>query len=640
MGLSLPALSIAGIKEDLGYAELASVLGSSLPDGGTVAVLQVEAGNNFAPDSANAEFVGKTFQDLSNPVSAAPSGHATGVGSKFYGLTSSMTPAITDIAIYGVNSFLFEFLNFGTSASPDALNSRVANHSWVGGYLVDSNGDDVPASTSNVLRRLDWLIEEDEFVHVAAPNNGLSGIKPLITSAYNVMTVGRTDANHLSTVAALDSLYVADRPAIHLVVPAGLTSNAAPYGSAAAVLLIDAAHENSSWSQGSTNNRNGAVIYNAERSETIKAALLAGASRFTFNTSTSANIEDYRIDAANQTDNGLDWRYGAGQLNINNSYKILAAGEQASIQEGGDVTVLKEGFDYVPKFGGRRGSDTVAEYNLGTATGNQFFAASLVWNLDVGGGNTFFSPLATLRDLNLYLLDTTGGADTIVASSLSAVDNTENVWFELISGHDYQIRVESVGADFEWDYSLAWQAVDFIDSDGDGVFDHVDSDVQDPCVPSLFVSVCNADSDDDGLTDFAEGEASDTDLDGVLDYLESNVVDSDSDGVVDQLDVANSDPCIPSVFVSVCNSDSDGDGLTDFEEGESTDSDGDGELDYLESNLLDDDGDGFANQVDVWNGDACRPDASLCTYEIPVLPMIGHVLLAAGLLGVSRRGFS
>jgi hypothetical protein len=513
----------------------------------------------------------------------------------------------------------------------------VANHSWVGGNLIDSNGNDVPASTSNVLRRLDWLIEEDEFVHVAAPNNGLSGIKPLITSAYNVMTVGRTDANHLSTVAALDSLYVADRPAIHLVVPAGLTSNAAPYGSAAAVLLIDAAHENSSWSQGSTNNRNGAVIYNAERSETIKAALLAGASRFTFNTSTSANIEDYRVDAANQTDNGLDWRYGAGQLNINNSYKILAAGEQASIQEGGDAIVLMEGFDYVPKFGGRRGSDTLAEYNLGTAAGNQFFAASLVWNLDVGGGTSFFSSLATLRDLNLYLVDTTGGVDTIVASSLSSIDNTENVWFELTAGRDYQIRVESEGADFEWDYSVAWQAVDFVDSDADGVFDHIDSDAQDPCVPAVFVSACNADTDKDGLTDFVEGEAADTDLDGVLDYLESNIVDTDGDGTFDQLDVANSDPCIPTVFVNVCNVDSDNDGLTDFEEGEATDTDGYCVLDYLESNLLDDDGDGFANQVDVWNDDTCMPDASQCTYDIPMLPMIGQVLWALGLVGLWRR---
>jgi hypothetical protein len=699
MGLLLPGLSIADVKQDIGYTELASILGSSLPDGASVSVLQVEAGVNFAPDTTNAQFVGKTIQDLSSPPSSGPSSHATGVGSRFYGLNSSISPAISDISIYGADSFLFDFLNFGSSTVPEQLPSRVANHSWVGGYLVDSNGDEVPASTSNLLRRIDWLIDEDEFIHVAAPDNAVSGIKPLVTSAYNVITVGRTSGVHLSTVSSIDSIYVAGRPAVHLVVPESTTSGSAPYASSAAVLLIDAAHANSAWSQGSTSNRSGATIYNAERSETIKAALMAGASRFTYNSSTTANIEDYRVDTANQTDNGLDWRYGAGQLNINNSYSILAAGEQASIQEGGSISPLMTGFDYVPKFGGRRGSDTVAEYNLGTATGNQFFAASLVWHLDVGGGSSFFSSLATFRNLDLYLVDTTGGANTIVASSLSSIDNTENVWFELIAGHDYQIRVESLGADFEWDYSLAWQAVDFVDSDDDGVFDHLDSDVQDPCVPTVFVSACNADSDNDGLTDFTEGETADTDLDGELDYLESNVVDSDGDGTVDQLDVANSDPCIPTVFVSACNTDSDNDGLTDFEEGEAadtdgdgvldyeesnlldedgdglvdqqdmsngdpcvptvfvlacgtdtdddgltdfaegeaTDTDGDGVLDYVESNLLDDDGDGFSNQVDIWNDDSCMPDASQCTYDIPMLTVIGQVLLALSLLVLFRH---
>ena len=43
----------------------------------------------------------------------------------------------------------------------------------------------------------------------------------------------------------------------------------------------------------------------------------------------------------------------------------------------------------------------------------------------------FLAQSATLRDLNLYLVDTTSGVDTIVASSLSSVDNTENIWFEL-----------------------------------------------------------------------------------------------------------------------------------------------------------------------------------------------------------------
>jgi hypothetical protein len=60
-------------------------------------------------------------------------------------------------------------------------------------------------------------------------------------------------------------------------------------------------------------------------------------------------------------------------------------------------------------------------------------------------------------------------------------------------------------------------------------------------------------------------------------------------------------------------------------------------LDYVESNLLDDDGDGFSNQVDIWNDDSCMPDASQCTYDIPMLTVIGQVLLALSLLVLFRH---
>ena len=633
-------MSMADIFQDVGYNNLSATLGSSLPDGDGFAVLQVEAGVNFVPDANNAEFAGKTFQDLSDTPSAGASGHATFVGQYFYGLTSSMSPAVTDIAILGANPFLFEFLKSGSSSSPEQTARRIANNSWVGDYLSNSNGEVLMLATSNLLRRLEWVIDRDEFIQVVAPDNSISNTRPLLTTVYNVITAGRTDANHLSTVAEVDAIHVTGRPAIHLVVPQSSTSRAAPYVSSAAVLLVEAAHANASWSDGSTSNRAGSVIYNAERSETIKAALMAGASRFTNNTSSTANIDDYRVAAANQTDNGLDWRYGAGQLNINNSYAILAAGEQTSIQEGGSATLSYTGFDYMPRFGGRRGSDAVAEYNLGTASGNQFFTASLVWNLDVDGDSGgFFNSTAVLRNLNLYLVDTTAGANTVVASSLSGIDNTENIFFELIAGHDYQVRVERSGANFEWDYSLAWQATDFVDSDGDGLFDHLDDDFLDPCVPTSFVAACALDSDSDGLTNFQEGEAANTDGDLVLDYLDSNITDTDGDGLVDQLDVANDDPCVPNTFVSVCDTDSDGDGFTDFEEGATTDTDNDGELDYLESNTLDDDGDGVSNQLDAWSDDICLPDESQCSFNVPFISVFGQILLAISLLFLSRRHF-
>ena len=54
------------------------------------------------------------------------------------------------------------------------------------------------------------------------------------------------------------------------------------------------------------------------------------------------------------TDNGLNNVYGAGQLNIYNSYHIIAAGEQNSLQDapGTHGFIGRYGFDYDPYFGG------------------------------------------------------------------------------------------------------------------------------------------------------------------------------------------------------------------------------------------------------------------------------------------------
>ena len=59
---------------------------------------------------------------------------------------------------------------------------------------------------------------------------------------------------------------------------------------------------------------------------------MAGADRITSNP-VSANITDYRAIVANQTSNGLDRRFGAGQLDIFTSYEMLLAGEQQSLED-------------------------------------------------------------------------------------------------------------------------------------------------------------------------------------------------------------------------------------------------------------------------------------------------------------------
>ena len=96
--------------------------------------------------------------------------------------------------------------------------------------------------------------------------------------------------------------------------------------SASAALLVETGHTQTGLSNGSyTSPRTGLTIYHAETSEVVKAALMAGADRRTAN-GRGAEITDYTVD----TSNGLDSRFGAGQVNIYNSYHILTGGEHNS----------------------------------------------------------------------------------------------------------------------------------------------------------------------------------------------------------------------------------------------------------------------------------------------------------------------
>lgn len=460
------SVQAATFQDDIGYTELQTLLGGSAPDGDGVRVTQVEATNGnddwMVNTSNTAEFSGKVIIDQSPPYSASSSGHATMVAKNFYGNSTSIASGITSVDVYNANTWFFnDYLNL-QAAAPLASSSRIANHSWVGGQFEDNFGDPLPDITSEVLRRVDWVVETDEFIQVVGTNNG-STVKPLLASAYNVISVGRTDGNHAKGTFALDSDYTAGRVAPHVVAPAGSTSAATPIVSSVAAVLVETAHKGAwSLSNGLTTNRNGDTIYNGERSEVIKALIMAGADRETNNTSTAANITDYRQDVANQTDNGLDTRYGAGQVNVLNSHSMLAAGEQDSSQDGGAATVDNLGFDYDMSFGGDNGSNSTASYQFDTLAADSVLSASLVWNIDidgsVSGGGPFasFNDDATFYDLDLILIDQTLGT---VASSESTNENTENIWFSLTAGHDYVIQVVAgVGqAIFDWDYGLAWQ---------------------------------------------------------------------------------------------------------------------------------------------------------------------------------------
>lgn len=514
----------AGYLEDIGYTRLAAEQGTALPDGDGVSVTQAEASTAgsgsppvYLPDVNNSEFAAKTITDVSAASTGTFSAHATSVGQRFYGNASSVAPGIDTIAAYWADDWLQAgYLGFGGNARPLVSPGRIANHSWVGDAL------DSPAN-ADILRRVDWIVETDEFIQFVGVKNSSSPNSPLLGNAYNVVAVGKSDGVNGYGTSPIDSDYVAGRSRPEIVAPQTTSSAATPVVAASAALLLEFGHKNpllsTDSSEISTANRYGDTIYNAERSEVIKAVLMAGADRATANTG-AADITDYRSSPANRTGNGLDPRFGAGQLNIYNSYHILAAGEQNSDEDDGNGSgnIGAAGFDYAPSFGGARGSRTTASYYFSTGASQSLLTATLAWNIDIDAGkHQIFSGNATLHDLDLFLYDITTGM-TLLDSSTSAIDNTETLWITLHPAGNFLLQVvpKPGQGPFEWDYALAWQIADLIDSDGDGI-----PDIQDP------------DDDNDGLLD----------ADELLAGTSLVIPDSDGDNVLDSTEVlTGSDP--------------------------------------------------------------------------------------------------
>ena len=441
----------------VGYDRLAAELGSATPDGTGIAVQHVEGlvtNGGYMPNTGNAELSGKTITNVSG-TSSALSWHADRVAWNFYGNTHSIASGISQINGYDASNWMASgFLNHGKTTAPQVVNDRLANHSWVAGNS---------SSDRSILSRIDYVVETDDFLQVAGLDNSRRGYT-VLADAFNAITVGVTSGVHDSGTYAVDALYVANRTRPTLVAPGNYsgdpnaidtkTSYAAPQVAAATAVLLETA-ANPALSNGSyLGPRTGRTVHHAETTEAIKAALMAGADRAVDN-AFGPDLSDYAVDTAN----GLSRAYGAGQLNVYNSYRIIAAGEQDSAEDGNPADIGRFGFDYDPAFGGANASNATASYEFTAGAGHHTLIASLVWNLDVVGGDTGFSTNATLYNLDLLLYDLdASGTEPIVASS-SLIDNTENLFFELTTGHRYSMQV-APGIDqgtFEWDYALAWQ---------------------------------------------------------------------------------------------------------------------------------------------------------------------------------------
>jgi hypothetical protein len=463
LALCAGADAAGNYKDWIGYSALRAELGEALPTGRGVRVTQVEVlfgedgQQGWAPDGSL-----PAFERVKLLLPGFPSGHANSVARHFYG-SSSMAPGVAEVECYPNTLWAYEpvgVLRAGSRLPPAVSRSAVANHSW------NAKGGHEP--NRDVLERVDFLVAVDDFIQVGGANNQPQ-VPDVLQCSYNAIVVGRSSGHHSRGTNDLgQSVYVEGRSKPDIVAPARHTSTSSPMVASAAAMLVGFARgAGSEISAGHyTGPRTGRRIYHAESSEVIKAALMAGADRSTSDPPRRlGRLRHYREERQWQTDNGLDARYGAGQLNVRNSYHILAGGEHDSAQDAGGGAgggVPAAGFDYDPAFGGLAGSNRLGTYVLTAPEGDPRLKACLAWNLRVESGDEEWSGEATLYDLDLKLYDVAWSGERPVARSVSSLDNTENIWHHLVPGRRYELRVVAARkqAPFLWDYGLAWQIED------------------------------------------------------------------------------------------------------------------------------------------------------------------------------------
>lgn len=482
----------AGWREEVGYTEYSNAFGGNPPNGVGVTVGMVEApvggdGGPYLPDESFSQFLADTdpLGIALNVIDGSPgasnsniSDHATTtVGQNLFGNTVSLAGAVNTVTAYEANNFLNNFLkiNGGTPLVPGY---DIQNHSWVG-ELSSTN------SARSAVRRLDSMIDTYEVITpVGLNNNGsvsqeilptVGAMHPqLFSHSYNVIAVGRSNAYH--TRGTTLSFYGPGRTKPDIVSPMFNVSAATASVSSAAASLYEIVDGT-----------------DAALSETMKAILLAGATKTEF-----LDFVDPATGLSNPwartSSQPLDDLFGAGELNVFNSYLSVLGGQYA----GNTMTatpVGSHGWDYQASI--TPGNDVLYEFEIPEGKTAKELSIILAWNVEITGNFNGQS----LANLDLALRDSNGA---LVDSSTSTIDNVEHIYLTDLAAGTYTLEVSS---DRTRDYGLAWRTSTLFDEpsadfDEDGDIDGSDFFAwQRGAGMLLNASHANGDADGDGDVD-------------------------------------------------------------------------------------------------------------------------------------------
>jgi len=390
--------------------------------GNGVNVVHPEVGGTTAPPQfeVNAAVVGVqasllTYISSNGTATVFPNSvgseslHADSVGVNFYSPSSGVAPQVAHVDNYDADYFANNII---LAVLPPAISGPVVNQSFVFSGLNSS-------AQATVEQDYDGYAANHNTLFVSGAGNGGAVMVP--ATCFNGIGVGAFGGS--SSVGPTSD----GRSKPDVTAPAGATSFSTPYVSGSATVLLQAA----------TRGDGGANISAASDVRTLKALLLNGAVK--------------PAGWTNGATTPLDARYGAGVVNVFNSWTQLRGGQHAFIE----ATSNPSGSPHPPganpnneptlagwDFNSISNLRSLLTYNeevnhyyfsFSPPGGGQFaLTATLVWNRSSGQ--------TAINDLNLFLYDAANG--NLVAASTSAVDNVEHICITSLPAGRYDLQVQ------------------------------------------------------------------------------------------------------------------------------------------------------------------------------------------------------
>jgi hypothetical protein len=375
-----------------------------VPNGSSVKIAHIEYVRDavWAPQAIG-ELSGKSIT-YSPSTPTGFSYHSDEVGRVFYGSSSSIIPGVSQIRAFEAWNYYDHSLNTMKGTAPVIADWDVENHSYISNAGLSNNEGG---------RRLDYRIDRDGTTATVVLENGTGAIPPLFGNTFNTIVVGSSTGSHSRGGTTREGT---GRLKPDIVGTANYTSYAGPIVGSAAGLLIAKAKSDT-------------ALTSAKRPEVVKALLMAGATKDEFPSwSRSASAP-------------LDPVFGAGEVNISNSYRILVAGRQAASPS---TVRSNRGWDL-----NTTGAGSSARYFFTVGAGQSgTLSAVLTWHRNVtpinGAWNQGITTSLDNLDLRLYRATAQYQTTDLLQDSVSTIDNVEHIYLRNLTAGTYVVEVSAL----------------------------------------------------------------------------------------------------------------------------------------------------------------------------------------------------